>query len=371
MRLALADDLSGAAEAALALRGTSVQLARFAQSEGSGAVDLDLRQAEQGTARAVVREAAGGAEPLFLKIDSLLRGNVEAMVRGIRDVRDGLVLCTPALPVAGRATIGGRVVFAGAEPGPGEYRPDTVAAALGDLPLSTVDLAAVRSPVLPELLAEIARDGRIAGCDAETDADLDLLAAAARPFPGVVAVGSAGLAAAFGRQRPVPPVPEREPGSAPVLVVVGSAEPSARRQVEVLAADGVPVVEIDPVVLGDVTAAVVAGLGSGRVVLTVRAGLVDPARGRALTAHLATTVQNVLGRREARLALTGGETARRVLEALGVTRLDLLGQVHPGAVHARTDTGHEIVTRPGSHGGQDSLLAITRQLSQTQHQEAL
>ncbi|MGC7100175.1 4-hydroxythreonine-4-phosphate dehydrogenase PdxA [Amycolatopsis lurida] len=354
MRLALADDLSGAAEAALALRVTSVHLARFAQE--SGVVDLDLRQAEPAAARLAVRAAAGAPGPLFLKIDSLLRGNVAAMVRGIRDVRAGLVVCTPALPVAGRATVGGRVVFAGAVPGPGEHRPATVAESLGDLPVSFVDLSAVRSAALPEFLAEIARTGEIAVCDAETDADLDLLAAAARSFPDVAAVGSAGLAAAFGRQLPLPSTPARDSGPAPVLVVVGSAEPSARRQVELLADDGVPVVEVDPDTLEDV----VVDLAGGRAVLTVRPGPLDPTRSRALTAHLATTVQNLP--RGARLALTGGETARRVLDALGVTRLDLLGQVHPGAVHARTDTGIEIVTRPGSHGGQDSLLAITRHL---------
>ncbi|MBB5924259.1 hypothetical protein FHR81_005336 [Actinoalloteichus hoggarensis] len=63
------------------------------------------------------------------------------------------------------------------------------------------------------------------------------------------------------------------------------------------------------------------------------------------------------------------DTARRAPARLGVTRLDLLHQVHPGAVRTRTGAHHEIVTRPGSHGGPDSLLPIARQPRHTDHQE--
>ncbi|MBK1786345.1 four-carbon acid sugar kinase family protein [Prauserella cavernicola] len=368
MAAALCDDLSGAAEAALALGADTVDLVRSAQDWDTQVLDLDIRQADPETARAAVRASLSDRGQVFLKIDSLLRGNVEAMVRGVRDVRTGLVVCTPALPVAGRSTVNGRVVLP-VEPGPGEHRPASVEDALGELPVTPVKLDELRSPELPEVLAQIARTGRIAVCDAETDADLDLLAAATARVEDAVAVGSAGLAAAFGRARPARTAQASAAEAAQVLVVVGSAEPSARAQVELLAADGVPVLSVDPVTLDVPDLA----LTHGRTVLTVRPAPLDPAHSRALAAHLARLVADVVTSHDGplRVALTGGETARRGLDALGVRRLHLLGQVHPGAVHARTDTGLEIVTRPGSHGGPDSLLAIAAQLHQPDLQEDL
>ncbi|MFD3484695.1 four-carbon acid sugar kinase family protein [Streptomyces sp. NPDC058665] len=371
MGSALCDDLSGAAEAALALGIDTVDLARSAQNTGARVVDLDIRQADPETARTAVRAGLPQRRQAFIKIDSLLRGNVEAMVRGVRDVRSGLVVCTPALPVAGRPTLNGRVVLS-AEPGIGEHRPASVEDALGDLPVTHVKLDELRSPGLRDVLARLARTGRIAVCDAETDADLDLLAAATvmtGEAGDITAVGSAGLAAAFGRMRParITQVPSTVPAT--VLVVVGSAEPGARRQVELLASSGARLVEVDPATR-DVPRFELTG---GRTVLTLCPAPLDPTRARALAVHLAGMVREVVARHDGplRLALTGGETARRVLDALGVRRLHLLGQVHPGAVHMRTDTGLEIVTRPGSHGGPDSLLTIADQLHQPDPQEEL
>ncbi|WP_329380083.1 nucleotide-binding domain containing protein [Streptomyces sp. NBC_01716] len=375
MGSALCDDLSGAAEAALALGIDTVDLARSAQDTGARVVDLDVRQASPETARAAVRAGLPQRRQAFVKIDSLLRGNVEAMVRGVRDVRSGLVVCTPALPVAGRPTLNGRVVLS-AEPGIGEHRPDSVEDALGDLPVTHVKLDELRSPGLRDALTQAARSGRIAVCDAETDADLDLLAAATVATTGgaddagdITAVGSAGLAAAFGRLRPARTTQVPSTVSATVLVVVGSAEPGARRQVELLASSGARLVEVDPATR-DVPRFELTG---GRTVLTLCPAPLDPTRARALAVHLAGLVREVVARHDGplRLALTGGETARRVLDALGVRRLHVLGQVHPGAVHMRTDTGLEIVTRPGSHGGPDSLLMIANRLHQPALQEEL
>ncbi|APU12277.1 nucleotide-binding domain containing protein [Actinoalloteichus fjordicus] len=406
-RLALCDDLSGAAEAALALSGGHDEpsarlappvgnIARFAQdlaAEGSTAtgpcaIDLDIRQSTPDEARSAVGALTPRSGPLFLKIDSLLRGNVAPMVWGLRDRRDSLIVCTPALPAAGRATVNGRVVFAAHSPvpGPGEPRPSSIQEALGELPTDRFGLDTVRSAGLVAGLAEAARTRHIAVCDAETDADLDLIAAACAGVPDVIAVGSAGLAAAFGRLRSAAepdPAPVRACGDSPaarpsaaVLVVVGSAEPGARRQVEILEHAGAAVVLVDPTTRRETGSCVRARLDHGCVVLAVRQAAVapdeiDPGSGRLITDHLAAIVRSALAEHDTpvRLALTGGETARRVLDALGVTRLDLLGQVHPGAVHARTDTHHEIVTRPGSHGGPDSLLTIARHLRHTDHQE--
>ncbi|MGO4753383.1 nucleotide-binding domain containing protein, partial [Streptomyces sp. 2MCAF27] len=85
---------------------------------------------------------------------------------------------------------------------------------------------------------------------------------------------------------------------------------------------------------------------------------------RRLVHGLARTVAAALARHEGPvdLVLTGGETARRVLDALGVSELHPVGQVHHGAVHLRAPDGRSVVTRPGSFGDADSLRQIVHAL---------
>ncbi|MFD0489385.1 nucleotide-binding domain containing protein [Saccharopolyspora spinosporotrichia] len=79
--------------------------------------------------------------------------------------------------------------------------------------------------------------------------------------------------------------------------------------------------------------------------------------------RLAGTVRRVVTAVEdVDLVLTGGETARKVLDALGVRALRPVAQVHHGAVLSRTADGRSVVTRPGSFGDPDSLVRILRHL---------
>ena len=70
------------------------------------------------------------------------------------------------------------------------------------------------------------------------------------------------------------------------------------------------------------------------------------------------------------MVLTGGETARAVLDALGVRWLEPLAEIEHGAVLSRTDQNALIVTRPGSFGEADSLLKIVERLSSYPSSEA-
>lgn len=65
------------------------------------------------------------------------------------------------------------------------------------------------------------------------------------------------------------------------------------------------------------------------------AGL-HPGGGRALSAALAALTTAWPGRPD--LVLTGGETARATLDALGVRELEPVDEIHHGAVHSRTPT---------------------------------
>ncbi|NUS88695.1 MAG: hypothetical protein HOY75_39850, partial [Streptomyces sp.] len=163
---------------------------------------------------------------------------------------------------------------------------------------------------------------------------------------------------------------EREPtGPRPLLVVVGTAEPSAAEQIRRLADDGATVLRLPLEALcADDSAAPTAPPPLRDDAVTVFTPAPGPAPAdlspRRLVHGLARTVAAALARHDGPvdLVLTGGETARRVLDALGVTELHPVGQVHHGAVHLRTPDGRSVVTRPGSFGDADSLRQIVHAL---------
>ncbi|WP_433430740.1 four-carbon acid sugar kinase family protein [Nonomuraea sp. CA-141351] len=348
---ALADDLTGAAETAAALmspaRPARIALSGLAAAAPVVVADLDSRHHPR--AFDLVREALrqAGDRQVFVKVDSLLRGNVAATVAACLDAP---VVFAPALPSAGRTVVGGVPYIHGVplretRAWRSERRPAPafVAEALGDVPWVHVPVGAD--------LSEAVTAGRVAVCDARTDADLDAIVAAALRSPvRTRLVGSGGLATALGRALGGGAGScEVSRGNGRLLVVVGTAEPGAAAQVRLLVEHGVAHVRLPALDLG-AAARVRDALASGPVVLTAGAA--------ALTRHLGEVVREALGKGPADLILTGGETARGVLDALGVRELIPLDQVHHGAVHSRTPEGHSVVTRPGSFGDVDSLLRI-------------
>ncbi|MEV8390940.1 MULTISPECIES: four-carbon acid sugar kinase family protein [unclassified Streptomyces] len=380
--LALADDLSGAAETAAALRlpgRIDLGPAPVAlPAEGEALVlDLDTRQLPADEAARIVREAARGARAgtvLIKKTDSLLRGNLAAEAAAYAEGADGLVIA-PALPVAGRTVRDGVVQLRGtplhatdAWRAESLSAPTSVAAALGDLRTAVVPLDAVRSShrELTGRLRDLVAAGLRPVCDAETDADLDAVIAAALPLgPGVRLMGTGGLAAALGRvlggaDIPSPRGPLRP--HRPLLVVVGTAEPAAVAQIAQLTAAGARHTALPAALLaepGPPLAFPVDADGITVVSVDNSPGILAGSA-RRVVAGLARAVAAVP--HPADLVLTGGETARRVLDALGVTRLHPVGQIHHGAVHCRTDDGRSVVTRPGSYGDTGSLLRIAHAL---------
>ncbi|MEU0478958.1 4-hydroxythreonine-4-phosphate dehydrogenase PdxA [Streptosporangium sp. NPDC006013] len=379
--------------------------------------DTDSRHRGPAEAAAAVRAAVrlasvGRARLIFKKIDSLLRGNVAAEV-GALATPGAAVVVTPALPALDRVVRDGVLHVAGvslhrtdAWAVDGVPAPTSVAAALAPLPVRVLDLAIVRSGHLGEMIAACAARGHVAVCDAETDDDLDAVLRAALTVPSVRLVGSGGLADALGRHlrgttRPTPPArsassaPSGEGSSAPggegefaqvgaagrraardgtvaapaPLVVVGSAEAIAAEQVRRLVEAGaVPVALPVPTLLGppgDRAALPRVPIGDRPVVVYLdAAGAVLPASAREIAHRLAEAVAEAVRGTESPvdLVLTGGETARRVLDALRVRGLTPIGQVHPGAVHSLTPDGRSVVTRPGGFGGAESLVEIVRSL---------
>ena len=154
--LVVADDLSGAVEVAAVLGARRIALGH---ADGD-VIDLDTRELPPDEAARRIRALDGRIT--FKKIDSLLRGNVQAEIEALERRGDR------------RAGAAGR--------GPDRAR---------------------RRPARPRRPAAARRRSTL--LDAETDEDLDAIVAAAPP--DATLVGSAGLAAALGRRLGAPPLP--------------------------------------------------------------------------------------------------------------------------------------------------------------------
>src|SRR5690606_20445045 len=131
-------------------------------------------------------------------------------------------ILAPAFPAQQRVTRAGRQLF---RDGEGAWR-------AAGCELAPALAAAGLAPRLVSTARGLSGRGLFL-CDAESEADLQAIVAAAGPLEGpLLWCGSAGLAAALAG-RPLPPA---MPGPAPLLLLVGSRHPVARAQLERLGA---------------------------------------------------------------------------------------------------------------------------------------
>jgi uncharacterized protein YgbK (DUF1537 family) len=215
-------------------------------------------------------------------------------------------------------------------------------------------------------------------CDAETEADMEAVAAAGLTLPGVVWAGSGGLtiplARAVASGAPTQAGERAARRAGPNLVVVGSASSVSRRQLSVLGRDpAVRVLLIPPRVLLEgpdapgwrpASRALVAAVGkAGKDTVAVAIdpdAPVEPDLGPALAAGVGALVGRQLGRFGA-LAATGGETARAVLGAAGAQALDIRQEIEPGVVLSMAG-GLPVVTKAGAFGNEGSLVRAVQVL---------
>jgi len=369
----LADDLSGAADCGLQAVGhglrSVVSLAAPGAAAGPGADvlawDLDTRDCGADAAYERTHAAAASLPPqsrLYLKLDSTLRGNLGAAIdAGLAATGAGVALVAPAFPQLGRSTVAGRHRVAGQTQGA-----DLVGLLRGQSRHAVVHLSLeqIRAGAAAAVLDGLAGTGPwLVACDGEDDGDLDLLAGAVIERPGgVVWAGSAGLACALiralvgsGAAAPVPhPVAD-----GPLLVVAGSPAPETAVQVAaLLAGASVAAVEVGaaPAQGEPARAAVAVGelLSAGRDVLLHAPEGSDARTAGALGEIAGMTAQTAA---PGGLVLTGGETARRVCEALGIDAIELVSELEPGIPAGRgAPGGVPIVTKSGAFGGPDALV---------------
>jgi 4-hydroxythreonine-4-phosphate dehydrogenase len=273
------------------------------------------------------------------------------------------------------------------EPAPAPAR---VAESLHPLPTVSVPHATVRRGVgaVTAALVDAVASGLVPVCDAVTDADLDVVHAAAlaasEAHPaGALLVGSGALADAAVRALPPQPRPGARPAdtayatstqprlsaaaAASVLFVLGTRAPGVAAQLRQLsAAHSTHTLLLAPERLlddPDSVSAELAGRPTPEIVVVALdpAAPTDPTRSRALSQALARAVAPLLDDVDAAF-LSGGETARAVLDRLDVHALEVVAELETGTVASRRPGGRIVVTRPGSFGDPASLVRVADHL---------
>lgn len=436
----IADDLTGANDSAVqfAQQGwdTRLVLAGELRAEGQDgghrayAVTTDTRATAYDDAcaatLAAVRQARGtGAEHLYLKIDSTVRGTVAAQVRGGLAAYEepALAVVCPAYPRMGRTVEQSQLLVNGTPVAETALRNDPAT------PVTTSDLrevlpeavalrpqaptaegyrralAAAHAELDPGAKAEAGtgdgtrgsrQGGAIVVVDASTDAELDALAdaiaeLAAEASTPLLPVGSAALAGALSRawqhpsrQAEPAPAPPASAGTG-LMVQVSSLNPVALSQVDRVRADLgedvsllVPTIEAlrspDSARAWAQDQVSARGHSAGRlspdavtIVCVPEARTENP---RVVAANLGEAFA-ALVRAEAPAAVgfVGGDGAYAALNALRCTSLRIIDSLTEGVPLATsTDgdlTGTLVFTKAGGFGGPETLttsLTALRQL---------
>jgi len=377
MIVAIADDLSGAAEIAGIGRrfGLTAQVQRrFSPEDGIDVVvvDTDTRNAGQDVARATVGALArelndAGMLWCYKKVDSVMRGHVRVELEVLMNMLGKpRTILAPANPSRGRTIIGG------------QYR-------INNRPLHETDFADdPQYPIMSSLVTDVLGVSRECAILALRHSDYqghekgiviaearnrdDLSHWAARIDESTLAAGGADFFSAILQERSdaklARPASETTGGAGPRLFVCGSASEYSRRAVRRARSLGVPVCPMPDPLLGhiassaplidhwakDVLDALRAG---GQALAAIPQPVVQDAElARKLSGHMAVLVESVVGRTIVKeLILEGGATAEAVLARLGWTVLNVLGEYGPGVVRlCMPDRRNLLVTiKPGSY----------------------
>lgn len=398
--LIIADDLSGAADCAIAFASAGLStVVTLDASHDTGdasvvAIDTDTRRlsASQAAERTLMacQTLRKPAQRLYKKIDSTLRGNWAAEVASLQSIA-GLAIVAPAFPATGRTTVEGKVLVDGqplesTDTWKLEHadRSADIAALLEGAGLRTakLGLSTLRgdAAALARHIVEIAGgDTQALIVDAQTTEDLQALAIVTVSIDEPLFwVGSGGLARevaglpAMARNAAQSPESVREK-HAPTLVLVGSLSGVSERQCAMLKERAsIGELVVPPAVLRQGKAhADWAGWeirigeylrrGDDLLLRIGRDEAFDPAEGARLSTLLAAMVRQHFAH-VGGLVATGGETARAMLGAVGIGSLQLLCEIEAGVAFGRPISSREghrpgVVTKAGAFGTDHALYA--------------
>ncbi|QXQ10078.1 4-hydroxythreonine-4-phosphate dehydrogenase PdxA [Paeniglutamicibacter sp. Y32M11] len=374
--LVLADDFTGACEVSLPWKshgyGTAIALdASAARSTQVHIIDTNTRGVLPAEAAATTAETLASFPPtalLIKKIDSLWRGNIPAELLALSQAGYRLVIAG-ALPHLGRSVRNGAPLIQG-------------------VPLAATDAWSIEISAPPELIGDLLvglstrhlpRPGAggqewetylaaslhetqaiVIDCETETDlttiADecLRLLESTATPI-ALVGTGAlnAAIASAFAAHfardaaasaelsATTAPWSATSDGPHPLFGVVGSASGRSGQQLAHARDAGMVVTENT----ADLTTEL---LGGNVGLLAASATPGDPAAILTTLRHNAALLLE--NHPSADLFLTGGETARAILDDQNIDTLYPLLQLEPGVVICRTPAGRLVGTKPGTFG---------------------
>jgi D-threonate/D-erythronate kinase len=409
--LIFADDLSGAIDCGTACvnAGLSTSVSLGLSSNGLMtdvlSVDADTRSLSASGAAERLRQlvqvhAADPAVLLFKKIDSTLRGHLGPEIAAFLEVRravieDTVAVMAPAFPTYGRTTVDGMHYVHGrplhetemwkSQKMTGEaYIPRMLEAS--GLICAHLNLALVRNgrAAFVDALSKAAETGDVLVCDAETDSDLLAIAEAGTALGNsAVWVGSTGLvhqlpkAAGLGA-RAKEKAPQFPEAAGSILFVIGSTSEATKQQaVTLLSSSDIHGIVVPPEVLlagseGPDWSAFTSELSEAVeqkedvILLCGAEPTVDVADRPKLSVALAEMTA-VLHTRVGALVVSGGETARRVLDRWGITALQLHGELERGVLLSTTVIAKKlpltVVIKDGGLGKPHTLLRCRERLT--------
>ncbi|WP_313614450.1 four-carbon acid sugar kinase family protein [Agrobacterium sp.] len=329
----VADDLTGALDSAapFAAHGYSVVVvtdqSALAEAVASGAdvVAVTTRSREIEPQEAADRVALAQKEldsrmGLFKKVDSRLKGNVEAEISALRFDR---AVVLPAIPEFGRVVTNGMISGFGVE------APIPVAERLG---------AVAEKSVIPDTSSVEAMQAALGLLQ-----EHDLLV-------GALSLANA-LAAQSGRPRQdsvnIPP--------AKLLIAIGSRDPITVSQVDSVRNADLPLHYIaapgGAMTDGDASAPV-----SSPLVVVQAVESASPVTSVEVADNLAASVAAIDAGYDA-LLLSGGASAEAYFDSQGIRIMTLLGEILPGLPVAKYGDRY-FITKSGGFGNADTLVQV-------------
>lgn len=305
-------------------------------------IDTESRTlCEEEAVNRVCSSAVAGVE-VFKKIDSTMRGNVQAELLALRKIiKPDLILVAPALPAQRRTVVGGKLTSNGL----------AMADLLNAFPcfrtghLGLDDIAS--SKIAQKALLDMTCRGiELVVADARDEQHLVAVAAAVRALgKRVVLVGSSGLAQALAeaiapQALPNSRVPRRL--DCPCLIGIGSDHPVTIEQTDYLRSrTGIQFVSLDDCRTAD-----------GTILLDLKRETTERQVADFVGHH---PLSNFAG-----LILSGGDTAAMFLHMLHAIAIDLAGEILPGVpwgqVVGGLANGLPVITKSGGFGPPETLL---------------
>lgn len=377
----VADDLTGACDAAAQFRRAGARTAvilddgmdKLPEGWDVIAVTTESRRALPTIAAARTRDAverlrAAGAQRLYVKVDSTLRGAPGGIIEAAA-MQFGVpyVLVAPAFPEQGRTVLGGWVRRDETAVVDGMARlGETAIASVGHIPLRAIRSSMTAIAISPGLLVDTVA---LLLADAERDDDLWTLAEYAASTELAMVAGSAGLAryiAPFWCWETANADDEDESWAerdGPVLVVVGTRNPMTQAQLAYLRdADDVAVIAVPHDGMADAIATAHRALDAFPVVVLALTLPSDAAVSDEMLTGLAQFVVETAvarGNDLCGIVTTGGATALAVCEAAGAHVLRVVDEVMPGIPCSVMEDGAlagvPLVTKSGGFGQEDAL----------------